>query len=592
MKGNKNDNYLIDKLDNSYQSYKYQYKKNSKNKTNIISKNIYSTNKNINTHNYATYKNLNRNKSNINKPAKKSKEPNYINNNNRINLLHISKNQINYNKITKNKFQNSPKRRDCHTPDKNLNNLKYNISLTNKKDMKNNIILLKSNMQRNTSFIEYHFKNNPKRFLTRSKSKYNIYNNISDDRKKVLTPDRMKTRNIKLSKNPINLNKYGENKKIKEPYNNFNLSQNYIYPNFSNSYNYYNLNNSNNSIKNYGKSNYFFSNNHIMKNIEKSKTPDRYQKNNKYNNYNEKKFNTRLLKPDKLPILTNASKDKLSKSFCSRDNSNDRENKYFLGNKNRNILTNIKLNKNKKEFNKLNIQNYYSKAINRTKSTDIMLNQRINSNNKIASKNNISNNSHLKHNSKNRNNNFLINNISYENINNKSNNTHHNLFNNQLMDTNNTTFNFSQKNNNLLFFNKENFINNKLKNNENNNSFSKKKTEKNNNNINTSTFLEIAQQKINYKNNISKIKNSKYNGTNNFITKSSTNTNDDVNSSNSLNSRNNIILDSIEELHFNFVNIELSSRNLMKTQENLEGEKIINNNPNSTVIMVEERDIE
>ena len=586
MKSNKNDNYLIDKSDTSFQKYKYQY-----NKTNIISQNIYSTNKNINTHNYTTFKNLNRNKSNINKQTKKNKETNYINNNNRINLLRIPKNQLNYNKITKNKFQNSHQRRDCHTPDKNINNLKYNISLTtNKKDIKNNIILLKSNMQRNSSFIEYHFKNNPKRFLTRSKSKYNIYNKISDDRKKALTPDKMtKTRNIKLSKNPINFNKYGENKKIKEPINNFNLSQNYIYPSFSNSFNYYNLNNSNHNINNYGTSNYLLSNNQIMKSSEKRKTPDKYFKNSKYSNYNENKYNSRFSKGENLPVLTNLSKDKFSKSFCSRDNSYDRENRNIIGNK-AHALTNLKLNRNKKEFDKVNIHNYYSKAIVRTKSSDIILKQKINSNKKTTHKNNMINNSYLKHNSKNKNNNILINNISYENINKKYKNAQHNLFNNQLIHTNNT-FNLSQKNDNLLFYNKDNLMNNKLYNNENNNSFSKNKPKKNYNNINTNTFLEMAQQKINNKN-ISKSKNNKGNGNNNFITKSSTNTNDDVNSSNSVVSRNNIILDSIEELHFNFVNIELSSRNLMKTQENLEAEKIINNNPNSTVIMVEERDIE
>ena len=104
----------------------------------------------------------------------------------------------------------------------------------------------------------------------------------------------------------------------------------------------------------------------------------------------------------------------------------------------------------------------------------------------------------------------------------------------------------------------------------------------------SNTFLEMAQQKIKSK----KILNNKLNCVNNFITKSSTNTYDDINSSNSNVSRNNQILDSIEEIHFNFVNVVQSSRKLMKIQENLEVEKIINNDPNSTVFMVEERDIE
>ena len=100
----------------------------------------------------------------------------------------------------------------------------------------------------------------------------------------------------------------------------------------------------------------------------------------------------------------------------------------------------------------------------------------------------------------------------------------------------------------------------------------------------------MAQQKIN-NSKLSNHKNYKYIG-NNLITKSSTNTNDDINSSNSIISKNNQIADSIEEIHFNFVNVVQSSRNLVKIQENTQIDKIINNNSNSTVIMVEERDIE
>ena len=82
----------------------------------------------------------------------------------------------------------------------------------------------------------------------------------------------------------------------------------------------------------------------------------------------------------------------------------------------------------------------------------------------------------------------------------------------------------------------------------------------------------------------------KFIGINNYISKNSTNTIDEINSSNS-NISKNIILDSIEEIHFNFVNVVQSSRNLMK-MENKNGDKIIDNNPNSSVIFIEERDIE
>ena len=109
------------------------------------------------------------------------------------------------------------------------------------------------------------------------------------------------------------------------------------------------------------------------------------------------------------------------------------------------------------------------------------------------------------------------------------------------------------------------------------------------NNINSNPFFEKNQQKLNKVH--SNIKNNKFIGITNFMTKSSTNTYDEINSSNSIISKKNTNLDSIEEIHFNFVNVVQSSRNLMKL-ENKIGEKILNNNQNSSVIFLEERDIE
>ena len=107
------------------------------------------------------------------------------------------------------------------------------------------------------------------------------------------------------------------------------------------------------------------------------------------------------------------------------------------------------------------------------------------------------------------------------------------------------------------------------------------------NNTNSNMFNEKAQM-----NNAKIQPNKKYKfiGINNYMTKSSTNTYDEINSLNS-NFSKNTILDFIEEIHFNFVNVVQSSRNLMK-MENKNGDKIIDNNPNSSVILVEERDIE
>ena len=83
--------------------------------------------------------------------------------------------------------------------------------MSNKRENKNNPFL-KSNQKKKTSFIEYHFKNSSKRYLTRSKSKNNI---LINDRQKTLTPDKTnKIRNSKFNKNQINYNKYEESKRL------------------------------------------------------------------------------------------------------------------------------------------------------------------------------------------------------------------------------------------------------------------------------------------------------------------------------------------------------------------------------------------
>ena len=106
-------------------------------------------------------------------------------------------------------------------------------------------------------------------------------------------------------------------------------------------------------------------------------------------------------------------------------------------------------------------------------------------------------------------------------------------------------------------------------------------------NNNSNNFFE--KTKINNRKMVSN-KTYKFSGINNYKTKSSTNTYDEINSLNS-NISKNTILDSIEEIHFNFVNVIQSSRNLIKI-ENKKEDKIIENHQNSSVFLVEERDIE
>ena len=588
MRNSKNDRIKQNKLDASHDSYKYNYQKKyekAKKNNNNTSQYLYSTNKKINNNNNCiNFQNKNRNKTNlnINKKHNITNEETYIGkNNNKINLLRM---QNTPNRITKNKmlkYSNTPARRDCHTPDKNLNNLKCNIGLsTYKKDNIHNISLLKTNNtfnQRNNSFIEYHFKNSSKKFIKRSKSKNN---NPINDRKKAITPDKSnKTRNIKFSNNYINLNKYIDNKKNKEPIkkHNYNYDKSKISIKFANSLNNnYSYTNSrimdNNDILN----NSSFSN-HMLKETWKRKTPDKYSKNMHYNN---SKLNSKKTKTDNSHMLTNISRDKFSKSFYSQDNSNDRKNLSFLGKNDSYLFSNLKYNQMKKDLNKFYKQNYYSKAIMRSKSTDANYVKNNLSNDKyLFNKNN--NLVNIKHNSKNKNNNNnLINNVSYEKLSNTYFNNDMNF--NQLTNPNNylNHFNISQNIGNFNLTQKNTNVN------KTNNPVINKK------NVNTKTFIEMAQQQINNKK-ITSQKNNKLMGTNNFITKSSTNTYDDINSSHSIISKNNQIMDSIEEIHFNFVNVVQTSRNIMKNQENIEGgERIICNNPNSTVIIVEERDIE
>ena len=573
MRNNKNGRNIMNQLDISYESYKHKYQKISskKNTSNNTSQYLFTMNKkNNNDFDYTTYQSINRNKSNISKKGNINEQTNILNNN-KLNLLHI---QNKPNRISKKKFfkyQKASGVRDCHTPDKKLNNLN-NIGLSaNKKENSHNISLLKSNIQKNSSFIEQNFKNKSKKILKRSKSKINI---LSIDRKKAITPDRPnKSRNIKFGKNQINFNKYKYNKKIKEPRNKFNFGQNNLILNFNKSHNNNNIsnnfNNSRSTDYNDILNNSSFNNN-MQREIIKKNNPDKLFKNIYYNNSK--------LYSKKIGMSTKLSNDKFSNSFSSQNYSNERKNQIFMDKNNSYLFSNLKLNQVQKNsiYNK---NNYYSKIF-RSKSTDVNNNKKYYSNDKHLFSNN-NNYSKLKPNPKNK----SINNVSYEkHIKNypkiyKIGNNNDIIY-NQLTNTN-SYYNLSQNsgNSNLIQINKykKNIKGNEIINNK---------------NINSKTFLEKAQQIIS-NNKLLNQKNNKYAGVNNnFITKSSTNTNDDINSSHSIISRNNQIMDSIEEIHFNFVNVVQSSRNLVKIQENIEGERIITNNPNSTVIIVEERDIE
>ena len=129
--------------------------------------------------------------------------------------------------------------------------------------------------------------------------------------------------------------------------------------------------------------------------------------------------------------------------------------------------------------------------------------------------------------------------------------------------------------------------------------FSQKKANKDlgkndcsNNNYNSANIVSSFEKEQKKANKVQTNKKfSKFIGINAFMTKSSTNTYDEINSTNSIISKKNASLDSIEEIHFNFVNVLQNSKNLMK-MENKIADKIIDNNINGSVILIEERDIE
>ena len=285
----------------------------------------------------------------------------------------------------------------------------------------------------------------------------------------------------------------------------------------------------------------------------RKKTPDKLISKLPNLNYKYKtKINNNLSNNTKFFILNNTSQIKFSNSFYTKNNRKERSSYDLCRTNEKNyILNNSQINSNKKPLKYKN----NSKILLRSKSSNYNGNKR----------NYFKSNENQRKNSK------------YKNVFNNNNNFEYSIN------------NYQNKNQHLIKHTFNNLNKNEM-------TFSQKKANKdlgkydchyNFNNTNSNTFFEKTQ--INNSKNQTD-KKYKFIGINNYMTKSSTNTYDEINSSNS-NISKNTILDSIEEVHFNFVNVVQSSKNLMK-MENKIGDKIINNNQNSSVILVEERDIE
>ena len=403
-----------------------------------------------------------------------------------------------------------------------------------------------------------------------------------------------------------------------------NQNRNNIFKNRDNYEQNININNINNNINNFNnKNNNNSSLNPIMNNT------------NEYLKYSESFFNIRLPRGSKPPIL---NKNLIKSASCNKTPSPMRKNNPYLPNsfyntKNKKLsrYTRSSSGDNTKEsMNKLKnifrLNNYdtnyspdnslldtYNKNLNNScLSQHNFLNSRIYNKNSLYSSNS---NSFGYNKSKNNTNN--INDKNYNMTQTRFNKSLYKLGN--LKDTNKI---FTKSDNNIINNENNNFNNNEFKYKySNNNEYSQSYNyqsyiESYNNesikeNLDNNTYSNIYKSEISNNYDISSLNKYNFNNNNkkaslsignsiknnNYCTKLSTcnNTFDD-NSNNSYTSfckgskRNS--MDTIEEVHLNFVNILQKTKNMMRNQENMIKDKIIINNSNSSVIIIEERDIE
>ena len=535
------------------------------------------------------------------------------------------------------------------TPDyfERNNHLYYN-ELNNNSNKKNQIF---NKINYNESIrIKSNIKNNKKALTPDNTNARNI-TNLRNNRKNVFMPvilsenNNYKPINFKNNNNLlINNNTYSNNRneKIYNPNNKIFNVNNYNISSMNDNYLNKHINNNDNKIKEYNNLNnkYNYSNsiidktNHIPDynyNIQRKISNLNINSNsNKVSDsfkYSESCFNNRIPRYSNFSLINN-NRNLLRSAYCNKTPSPIRKNNNYLDNFY--ILNNKKPLKYKRSSSSDNYDHYFDKIksnLFKLKNIDLNyspLSSFYNSHKQIKklTKNNIKNENI----SQNKRMNYIL-------FNNK-------IFNNNTTNScaNNTSSIFENKNNNS--FNEKNYnmtqpeftnslynignINNKNNNNSTQDLNYKNNYKKNNYNqsqgYNYKSYIESYNNesiKENINNNnlknefnknskmnsyklYSKIINSnngnlnKKNSSLNYFTKLSTNniTYDDNNSSSSKDAKNNKTMDTIEEVHINFVNILQNTKNMMRAQENLIKEKIIFNNKNSNVIIVEERDIE
>ena len=501
-------------------------------------------------------------------------------------------NKINYNESIRRKT-NYRKIKKALTPD-----------ITNNKKIRN-FKNLKNNIPNNKNYKNLYLK--PINFSNNNNYNINIKKTINDSYKDI---------NLK--------------------YNNlsFGNSENQIGNNFDkNRDNYYeqniNINNINNNINNFNNK----SNNNNSLNPVMNST-------NEYLKYSQSCFNNRLPRGSKPPIL---NKNLIKSASCNKTPSPVRKNNPYIPNsfynvKNKKLLRctrsssadNIKESMNKLK-NIFRFKNYDSNYCPDTSSLD---NYNKNLNKSCLSQHNFLNSRTYNKNSfysSNSNSCGFYNSSLYNNISkNNTSNINDKNYNKEQTEFNKSLYSLGYlKDINKIFSNSEYNIINKENNNFNINDFKYKYNNKYSQSYNYQSYIESYNNESikenlnnntsnnNYKSeicnkyNISTLNKYDFNNNNNksslsignsikninYYTKLSTNNNSfDDNSNNSYTSwykyskRNR--MDTIEEIHLNLVNILQNRKNMVRNQESMAKDKIIYNYSNSSVIFVEERDIE
>ena len=575
---NRDINYNQMNINNYYQKIPLAKNLHNINNFNIISKYKYSNNfannyNNININNgYKNKRHLISKENNENR--KKYKTPDkYLNYNNFnfINPYDSERRNNNYNEnfTTKN---NIKKIRKALTPDntnnknnRNFKNIRKNRLIPTNTNSINNLMIINFKNDSNNNF------NNNFNISMKFDKKDNInslVNNKNDNY----------TNSFKISEDTFSKTNNNEN-------NNYDLKNKY---NPSNSIidkaHYYNKFNSNAISKD------------LNNRINYNNSYLNLNKNNPYLKYKESSFNNRLLRGSKLPMI-NKYIEKYN--FINKTPSPIRNNNNYI----RNSIYNSKIEKNlkytrsasydngKKKYSKLKTDIFKLKKrdLNFRQEAFLYNNKNSNLTDNIIKQYKVINNKKYNYNiinsSYGHNNSSIIDNKNYSN---SFNEKFYNMTQPEFTKSIYASGNINQNNNNF-YKNSIKELNLKNSSNESQTYNYKSYIESyNNESIKDSSNNNYKSEISNFNKYINLSNGNSYNKKNtinNYITKLSTN-------NNTYDENNNRKMDTIEEVHLNFVKILHNTKNMIKSQENSFKDKIIYNSINSSIIIVEERELD